>query len=149
MQPCMPTSLIVIFVAGNIFIVSNIFINPAPSSTNKRTADAKRAVNYDRIVRRRCGTVGIVLAGLSLIGILLFVIRWFIAGCIWVFVKVQNNQPDKSDYCHRPLHLFGCFSVLLPFICSCLAYCYLCLMAAVTLEIKGNDGAIPVPTTEP
>ncbi|CAM4786288.1 unnamed protein product [Rotaria magnacalcarata] len=80
-QPRIPTYLIVTGVAGIIGIVLVILINPAPSSTNKKTADAKRAVKSDSINVRLCGTAGCVLVGISLI----FVIGWFVAGCIWVF----------------------------------------------------------------
>ncbi|CAF1638560.1 unnamed protein product [Rotaria magnacalcarata] len=80
-QPRIPTYLIMTGVAGIIGIVLVILINPAPSSTNKKTADAKRAVKSDSINVRLCGTAGCVLVGISLI----FVIGWFVAGCIWVF----------------------------------------------------------------
>ncbi|CAF4512512.1 unnamed protein product [Rotaria socialis] len=116
------------------------------------TADVKLAVKSDLIIGKLGVTAGNVLVGISLIVIVIFMIGWFIPGCIWVFGafgEAQYDQPDKSDYCYRTLYSFGCFAILSPLIDCCMACCRKCFVAGLLLTTKKKDGAIPVSTTEP
>jgi len=95
-----------------------------------------------------CGvcSISIILAFLFI-----FLIGWFIAGCIWVsrpWSKVQYRNTDQSDYCHPILYRFAYWLLFI----SILYIIFSCGRAFTQsfkqLKNRRKSSAIPVPTTE-
>jgi len=101
--------------------------------------------------------IKLVLDGISIILLLLmiFLSVWFIAGCVWLFrvwSKVQYENPNEPDYCHRTLYRFTFWILLISVIYQLFSYFRLFFYGYSLIrrisDKKNKDGATPVPTTE-
>ncbi|CAF1322314.1 unnamed protein product [Adineta steineri] len=141
-----PHYLIVGGAVGFIAIIAAIFqallalcIKPKMNETDLSTPTIVAA----------CGLCGI---SIILFFIIIFLIGWFIAGCIWVFRvwnKVQYRNSERLDYCNPILYRFAYWLLFISILYHLFTLIRSCCPVRQQLMNNRKNNAIPVPTTEP
>ncbi|CAF4575488.1 unnamed protein product [Rotaria sp. Silwood1] len=99
-----PHYLVVSGVIGLILIILNAVLDFLASHAKSMLDDATVRASHCGACCGMCGLL-IVISGL-----IIFLVGWSIAGCIWVFRawnKIQYENPDRYDYCHPTLYRFA------------------------------------------
>jgi len=121
-EPNIPVYLIVSGVIGTIQHVITIWTKYVPKETQGRL----------KVQRSYCK---------SLNGLLhLFLIIWFILGCVWIYGvhEVEFRDRHKDEYCHKTLYYFAFWIMNLSFILLAivivLSICFLVCIVAIPKE---------------
>jgi len=99
-------------------------------------------------------TIKCLVRSIPIVAFLLniFILGWFIAGCVWVFGawnKVQYKHPYRTNYCSSTLYRFAFWLLLLSIFYHLFTCCRSCTQLNEPSNKKKKSGAMPVPTTEP
>ncbi|CAF0798713.1 unnamed protein product [Rotaria sordida] len=108
-----PHYLVVSGVIGLTLIILDIIFDLLASYAKSKLDDTTLRASHCGAC---CGLCGLLIVIICLI---LFLVGWFIAGCIWVFRvwnKIQYNDPHGFDYCHPILYRFAFWLLLLSII---------------------------------
>ncbi|UJR11364.1 hypothetical protein I4U23_015545 [Adineta vaga] len=134
-----------LFVAGAVGIVSAIlnqirtYLSAKSMKSSEEPADRKTGIT---------AAVGVNNPGVSVITIItcflnIFLIVWFIFGCIWIFgawSHVRYDYPDHPQFCSALVYRFAYILILIPivflFVCCCCPFC-LATTAAIGMRAQG------------
>lgn len=84
----------------------------------------------------------------GMVGLLLFLFGWHIAGFVWVlrvWGRVEFDPPSSSNYCHPILYRFTFWLLIIGLalsIISCVRKCY-GIPGQLTQDSKGKPARVP------
>ena len=88
-------------------------------------------------------TVGLCGISIVVIFLVIFLMGWFIAGCIWVFGawnRVQYNDPEGANYCHSVAYRVTFWLLIF----SIAYYLYSCCRSSSQAAAKKRGGGSSV-----
>ncbi|CAF0723475.1 unnamed protein product [Rotaria sp. Silwood1] len=135
-----PHYLVVSGVIGLILITLNAVLDFLASHAKSMLDDATVRASHCGACCGMCGLL-IVISGL-----IIFLVGWSIAGCIWVFRawnKIQYENPDRYDYCHPTLYRFAYWLFFLSITYILFSCCRMCTQAPKQITNKTKGPVIP------